>query len=96
MIPVVDVRPARIRDRENLPNALRPRGSIWRRAAVVVRGALVGIPNRIDIPIGVITQMRAVPSKIGIVRQELLRAGPLKPIGQPSGSVWDRAKRRSV
>ena len=37
-------------------------------AAVVVCGALVGIRHRIDKPIGVITQMRTVPSKIGVAQ----------------------------
>ena len=77
VVGVVDMTAAGMRDRQDLTNASRRR-----RTASIGGGMNIRVSDGIDIPVRIVAEVRSVPSKIGIVRQELLRGwviGPWKP-----------------
>ena len=92
VVGVVDMTAAGMRDGQDLANASRRR-----RTASVRGGMIVRVSNGTHIPIRIVAEMGTVSSKIGIVRQELLRGwiiGPWKPcwayrfVGVPTKMQW--------
>ena len=69
IIGVIDRAATGMRDCQNFTNASRRR-----RSANIIGGVHIGVSHQIDIPIRIVTQVRTVSLKIGIVRQELLRS----------------------
>src|SRR5579884_2707013 len=77
-VTIIDLGIVGMRDLENLPYAFRAEGCVWRRAAQVGGGMVVGIGDRVDIPVGIVTKLRGMPLKIGVTEQELLRHRAVK------------------
>jgi hypothetical protein len=84
VVGVVDMTAAGVGDRQNLTNASRRR-----RTASIGRGMKIGVSDGIDIPVGIIAEVRTIPSEIGIVRQELLWGGT-------KGESWARVSLESA
>src|SRR5579884_174121 len=72
-VTIIDMGIVGMRDLENLPYAFGAKVDVWRRAAQVGDGMVVGIGDRVDVPVGIITKLCRMPLKIGVTEQELLR-----------------------